>query len=359
VIDKLKGLAFPALVLWILILTLNSFLGFEMAAPVLWATAGLIVIAFAAYVVKMKIFSYIISRFIEAFLTLVAVATFTFLLLRVLPGGPFDQEKTLPPEVMENIAKKYNLDAPIYEQYIDYIKGVFTFDFGESYKYIGRPISEMLVESMPASIELGIYSLILAFLIGIPAGVWAASRHNKFTDRILMFFSISGVALPVFVVSPILILIFCYKFELLPAAMWSGTAYYILPVLALGTRPAATIARLTRASVLEVIASDYIRTAKAKGLSETAVLFKHVLKNSLIPVLTYAGPLVAGLLSGSFIIEQIHAIPGLAKHFVQSVTNRDYPLIMGVTLLYSAILIASNLLVDILYSYFDPRIKLS
>jgi len=246
VIDKLKSLAFPALVLWLLILTLNSFLGFEMATPVLWSTGAIIIFAFATYVVKMKIFSYIFFRFIEAFLTLFAVATFTFLLLRVLPGGPFDQEKTLPPEVMENIAKKYNLDAPIYEQYYEYIKGVFTLDFGESYKYIGRPITEMLAESMPASIELGIYSLILAFLLGIPAGVWAASKHNQLSDRILMFFSISGIALPVFVVSPILILIFCYKLELLPAAMWSGTPYYILPVLALGTRPAATIARLTR-----------------------------------------------------------------------------------------------------------------
>ncbi len=334
-------------------------MGYEMPSIIGKLTLALVFGSLIFYIFKMRLFSYITQRVLESAFTLFAIATLTFLLLRVLPGGPFDQEKTLPPEVMANIAKKYNLDAPMYVQYFDYMKGVVTFDFGESYKYIGRPITDILVESIPASIELGIYSLILAFLMGIPSGVIAASKHNKFGDRILMFFAISGVALPVFVVAPALILLFCYKLGWLPAALWSGPQYYILPVLALGTRPAATIARLTRASVLEVIASDYIRTARSKGLSNSVVLFKHVLKNSLIPVLTYSGPLVAGLLSGSFVVELIFAIPGMAKHFVQSVSNRDYPLIMGVTLLYSALLIISNLIVDILYSYFDPRIQLS
>ncbi len=358
-IEKIRAYSFPALLVWLLFLVINSFFGFSMHPLVIKGTMVLLVVAFGYYVVNMKLFSYVTHRIIDAFLAFFAIATMTFLLLRLLPGGPFDQEKTLPPEIMANIAKKYNLDAPIYQQYFDYISGLFTLDLGESYKYIGRPITEMLIEVLPASVELGVFSLLLAFILGIPAGVLSAANHNKFLDRLLMFGSISGVALPSFVVAPFLILIFAFKLEWLPAALWDGPSYYILPVLALGSRPAATIARLTRASVLEVIASDYIRTAKAKGLSRLKVLFKHVLKNSLLPVLTISGPLVAGLLSGSFIVELIFAIPGMAKHFVQSVNNRDYPLIMGVTLLYSGLLILSNLIVDLLYSYFDPRIKLS
>ena len=358
-IEKAKNLVFPFMCLWLFGLCLNSFMGYETPSVVYKITGVFIVISFLIYVFKMKLFNYVGQRIVESFITLFVISTSVFLLLRLLPGGPFDQDKMLPPEVMANIARKYNLDAPLYVQYVDYLKGLLTFDLGESYKYTGRPIMELLIEAMPASIELGIYSLILAFIIGIPAGVWAAANHNKLTDRLVMTAAISGVALPSYVVAPVLILIFAYKLNWLPAAMWTDTEYYIMPVLVLGVRPAATIARLTRASVLEVIGSDYIRTAKSKGLSESVVLFKHVLRNSLIPVLTYSGPLVAGLLSGSFIVEIIFAIPGMAKHFVQSVTNRDYPLILGVTLIYSVVLILANLVVDILYSYFDPRIKLS
>jgi oligopeptide transport system permease protein len=239
------------------------------------------------------------------------------------------------------------------------MSGLMRGDLGESYKYIGRNISEIVAETFPVSLQLGVYCLILAFAIGIPAGVIAASHHNRWEDGLTMMLAISGVALPTFLVAPLLILFFSIYLGWLPPALWDGPSYYILPVIVLGVRPAAIIARLTRASMLEVIKSDYIRTARAKGLSEGTVLYKHVLKNSLIPVLTFAGPLAAGVITGSFVVEAIFAIPGMGKHLVSSVTNRDYPLILATTLVFSAILVLANLIVDILYSYFDPRIKLS
>lgn len=344
--------------LWGLIIGI-SFLDYDIH-PVLWWSAGLSTLGvFTSYVVAKGIAKYVLKRIGEAIVTLVVIATFTFLLLRVLPGGPFDSEKALPPEVIANIEAKYNLDAPLYEQYFDYMFGVLQGDFGQSYKYIGRNVSEIISESLPVSFQLGVYAMIVAFLIGVPAGLLAASKHNTLADAAIMFIAISGVSLPSFLVAPLLIILFCFTFDLFPPAFWDGPEYYILPVITLGTRPAAVIARLTRASVLEVIRSDYIRTAKAKGLAHKVVLFRHVLKNSLIPVLTFSGPLAAGVLTGSLVIEIIFAIPGMGKHIVQSVTNRDYPLVLGLTLVFSALLVLANLIVDLLYSYFDPRIKLS
>jgi oligopeptide transport system permease protein len=232
-------------------------------------------------------------------------------------------------------------------------------DLGESYKYTGRNVSDIIEESLPASVQLGIYAVILAYLIGIPLGVWAAAHHGTWLDSTLMMLAISGVALPSFLVAPIFILVFCFWFDWLEPALWLGPAYYILPTVVLGIRPAASIARLTRASVLEVIRSDLIRTAKAKGLERSKVLFKHVLRNSLIPVLSLTGPLVASILTGSFVIEQIFAIPGAAKHLIQSVTNRDYPLILGMTLLFSVLLVIANLITDLLIAVVDPRVKMS
>ena len=303
--------------------------------------------------------AYVIKRILGALFTLFIIATVTFILLRTLPGGPFDQEKILPPEVKANIEAKYNLDRPPLYQYVYYLKGLMKGDMGESYKYIGRNISSIMAETLPISIQLGVYALILSYLLGVPFGVLAASRQNTWADRLLMVGAISGVSLPSFLVAPLLILFFCFYLDWFEVALWDGPSYYILPLLVLGTRPVCFIARLTRASVLEVIQSDYVRTAKAKGLHHRTVLYKHVLKNSFLPVLTFSGPLIAGILTGSFIVEHIFAIPGMAKHLVNSVTNRDYPLILGVTLIYSIILIFSNLVVDLLYSHFDPRIRLS
>lgn len=330
----------------------------DLPNSLLWANAGALLALISIYTFQQKLLVYVLKRIGEALVVLWVIATLTFVLLRTIPGGPFDSEKALAPEVRANIEAKYKLNEPLLSQYTSYLSGVVQGDFGESYKYVGRPISDIVIESLPASFELGLYALILSFLIGIPAGVYAAAKHNSWVDNAIMVFAISGVSLPSFLVAPILIIVFCFWWNLLPPAFWEGPEYYILPVVVLGVRPAAAIARLVRASVLDVIHSDYIRTARSKGLSQNKVLFKHVLKNSLIPVISYSGPLAAGILTGSFVIEVIFAIPGMAKHFVMSVSNRDYPLILGLTLVFSALLVLCNLLADLMYSYADPRIRL-
>ena len=314
---------------------------------------------FFIYIARKRLFLYVIGRIFEAFFTLFIVASITFILLRLLPGGPFDQEKTLPPEIQANISAKYHLDKPLYWQYTHYIKGLFKGYLGESYKYKDRNITDILKDSLPISIQLGVYALILAFALGIPLGVFSAQRQGSWKDSAAMIFSISGVSLPSFVIAPIFILIFAFHLKWLEPALWEGTLFYILPSVVLGLRPASVIARLTRSSVLDVTSSDFVRTARAKGLDENKVFYKHILKNAFLPVLTFSAPLIAGILTGSFIIEKIFAIPGLGQHFVNSVTNRDYPLILGVLLVYSFLLILSNMIVDLLYAYFDPRIKVS
>lgn len=338
---------------------LVSFMGYEISTPILWLNGVLILGFLGYYTVSEGLTFYVGKRILQTLFVLWVIATLTFSLLRVIPGGPFDQEKALAPEVKAAIEAKYNLNATLAEQYVTYLGGILKGDFGTSYKYVGRNVSEMIAESFPNSFQLGIFSLIVAFLIGIPSGVYAAAHHNTWRDSTTMILAISSVSLPSFLVAAIVITIFAFGLDWLPVALWDGPSYYILPVFVLGLRPAAIIARLTRASVLDVIRSDYIRTARAKGLSETVILYKHVLKNSLIPVLTFTGPLAAGILSGAFVIEHIFNIPGMGKYFIQSVTNRDYPLVLGVTLIFSFLLIISNLIVDILYTYFDPRIKLT
>ncbi len=315
-------------------------------------------------VIQQKAVTYVSKRLVEALLTVWVIASLTFLLLRFLPGGPFDQEKTLPPEIKANIEKKYGLNDPIATQYFRFISNLAQGDLGESYKYIGRSVTDIIKDSFPISFQLGFYSLLLAFFIGVPLGIFAAGRHNTFWDSSAMIVAISGVALPSFVFGPILVLIFCFGVPfpalkgLLPPALWDGPIYYILPVVTLGIRPAAIIARLMRSSVLEVIHADFVRTAKAKGLAKKTVMYRHVLKNSLLPVITISGPLCAGVLSGSFVNEIIFAVPGMGKHLVQSVTNRDYPLVLGLTLVYAVLLVGANLVVDLLYMVVDPRIQL-
>jgi len=309
--------------------------------------------------IKKHLLAFLVKRCLEAAVTIFVIVTLIFSLLRLMPGGPFDAEKALPPEVMANLAAKYKLDAPISEQYLNYLNKLIHGDLGESYKYIGRPVSQIIADTFPVSFQLGIYALILSFAIGIPLGVIAASKHNTWLDSSAMFVAMSGVTLPSFLVAALLILIFSFKLNLLPPALWEGPIYYVLPVVTLGLRPAAILARLTRASVLDVIRADFVRTAYAKGLSQRLVLFKHVLKNSLIPVLTYSGPLIADILSGAFIIEVIFAVPGMGRHLILSVTNRDYPLVLGMSLLFSVMLVLCNLIVDLLYVLVDPRIKLT
>lgn len=340
---------------------------------VFWVT---FVIAIAYGIFKQELFVFFCKRVLSSFFVIFVIATMTFFLLRMLPGGPFDEEKALPAHVKANIEKKYGLDKPLLRQYWDHMSGVATGHLGYSYKYEGREVSSIIKDAFPVSFKLGFYALILSFLIGVPLGLIAAANHGTKLDSGAMVVAISGISLPSFLMAPILIYIFSFgwpinklfpdvyqwllKYDiLLPAALWHSPRHYILPVVTLGIRPAAFIARLTRTSVLDVIHSDFVRTARSKGLSEKVVLYHHVLRNSLVPVLTYAGPLVAGILSGSFIVEIIFAIPGIAKYFVQSVFNRDYPLIMALTLLFSVMLIFANLVVDLLYKVVDPRIEMS
>ncbi len=327
----------------------------------LWAfSLGLLGVLFCHHIVERALFLYVCKRVLEALVVLWLIASVTFVLLRLIPGGPFDLEKALPPDIKANIEAKYNLNASLGAQYLQYMQGLLRGDLGRSYKYSDQGIAERLAQKLPVSFGLGFLALLVSYLLGVPAGVFAASRHNALGDHITMGAAISGVSLPSFLVAPLVVYVFCLgkPFNWLPPALWEGPTHYVLPVLVLGVRPAAIIARLTRASVLEVLRSDYVRTARAKGLSEARVLYGHVLKNSLIPVLTYSGPLVAGVLSGSFIVEHIFAIPGMGRDMVESVTNRDYPLVLGITLVFSALLVLANMVVDVLYSVFDPRIKL-
>lgn len=324
----------------------------------------------------MSFWLFLAKRAGASVLALFIIASLTFAMLRMLPGGPFDEEKALPPAVKVNIEKRYGLDKPLVEQYYIYLRQVVSGDFGYSYKYEGRPVREIIRTALPVSLTLGFYALLLAFAIGIPLGILAASAHGKLTDSVAMFVAISGISLPSFLVAPILIYIFSFGWPLdllapklhqwmmsqdifLPPALWHSPRHFILPVITLGVRPAAFIARLTRTSVLDVIQSDFVRTARAKGLSETWILYTHVLRNSLVPLLSYSGPLVAGILSGSFVVEIIFAVPGIAKHFVQSVFNRDYPLIMALTMVFSIMLILANFIVDVLYKVVDPRIEVN
>ncbi len=355
-IEKYIPLLLLGLIVWAIGLDL---FGYIIPSVLFYAIGLTFVCGLGVFIYKNSLLKYTMKRIGEAFFVIFLIMTATFLLLRTIPGGPFDEEKALPPEIKANIEKKYNLDQPLLTQYALYIGQVVRGDMGESFKYVGRSVTDIIKEALPPSLLLGFYALILAFLMGIPLGLFAAARHNTWIDNLCMGFAVSGIALPNFLVATLLVLFFSLKLQVLPAALWVTPWHYILPVIALGIRPAAFIARLTRSSVLDVIQSDYIRTAKAKGLSARKVLWKHVLKNSLLPVLTFSGPLAAGIMSGSFVIEFIFAIPGLGPHLISSVSNRDYPLILGLTLLYSIMLIFANLIVDLLYTFFDPRIKLS
>lgn len=345
-----------ALFIWAIFLNLGDY---EVPSLLIYALIGLALGGLIFFVIQQNLIFYTFKRLVEAFLTLFVILSLTFILLRIVPGGPFDQDKALPPDIKANIEKKYNLDQDLFTQYKNYLFGVLKGDLGESYKYVGRPVSEIIVESFPASFLLGFYSLILAFILGIPLGLLAASRHNQWVDNVSMIFAISGVSLPNFLVAAFLVQIFSMNMGWFPPAGWGAAAYYVLPVLCLGMRPVAFIARLTRSSILDVIGSDYIRTAHSKGLAPKTVMYKHALKNSLIPVITYSGPLIAAILTGSFVIEIFFAIPGIGKHLIQSVNNRDYPFILALTLLYATLLVFANLIVDLLYAFFDPRIRLT
>lgn len=301
---------------------------------------------------------YIIKRIFNAFIVLWIVITITFFLMHAIPGGPFTAEKSLPPYVLHSIEERYKLNDPLYKQYGDYLCNLVQGDLGPSFKYPGRSVNDIIKDGFPVSFKLGIEAIFIAIIIGIPAGILAGVKKDKWQDRAVNFFTTLGVAVPSFVVAALLIYVLSTKLHLLPAAMWNGWRYEIMPALALSGMPMSFIARLTRSSMLDILSQDYIKTARAKGLSWSKVLIKHALPNSLIPVVTYLGPMTASILTGSFVIETIFAIPGLGQYFVTSIYNRDYTVILGVTIFYSVIVIVLNMVVDLLYPLLDPRIKI-
>lgn len=301
---------------------------------------------------------YIIKRIFNAFIVLWIVITITFFLMHAIPGGPFTAEKSLPPYVLHSIEERYKLNDPLYKQYGDYLCNLVQGDLGPSFKYPGRSVNDIIKDGFPVSFKLGIEAILIATIIGIPAGILAGVKKDKWQDRAVNFFTTLGVAVPSFVVAALLIYVLSTKLHLLPAAMWNGWRYEIMPALALSGMPMSFIARLTRSSMLDILSQDYIKTARAKGLSWSKVLIKHALPNSLIPVVTYLGPMTASILTGSFVIETIFAIPGLGQYFVTSIYNRDYTVILGVTIFYSVIVIVLNMVVDLLYPLLDPRIKI-
>ena len=302
--------------------------------------------------------NYLGKRLINSIIVLWIVMTVTFLLMHAIPGGPFTAEKNLPPAVQANIEARYKLNDPLSTQYMDYVENILHGDLGPSFKYVGRSVNDIIGESFPVSFELGMEAILISLLLGIPAGVLAAYRRNNWQDRTVNLLTTIGIAVPGFVLAALMVEIFAMKLGLLPAAMWIDWKSRILPAFALAAMPMAFITRLTRSSMLEVLGQDYIKTAKAKGLGTSYILFKHALPNALIPVVTYVGPMVASILTGSFVIETIFAIPGLGSYFVTSIYNRDYTVILGVTIFYSAIIILMNMLVDIIYPMLDPRINI-
>lgn len=303
-------------------------------------------------------FGYILKRISTTILTLFLVVTLTFFLMRLMPGGPFDGEKNIPPKIKARLEQKFGLDKPLYEQYFSYVKDLTKGDLGPSMKREGRSVNWIIGYSFPTSAKLGLVAVTLSLFVGIFLGIIAALNFNKWPDSVCMVLSTLGVTIPSFVIGVFLMYIFGVKLKLFSIVGLKTWQSYVLPSLALSGYSIAFIARLTRSKLVEVMKSDFIRTARAKGLSKSRIILKHALRNTLIPIVTYLGPLVAGILTGSFVIESIFAIPGLGSEFVTTITNRDYTVILGVTIFYSAFLMISNLIVDILYVVIDPRIKL-
>ncbi len=291
-------------------------------------------------------------------LSLFMVASLTFALMQMIPGDPFTQEKAVPEEILKAMYHHYGLDQPWYVQYGRYLKGLITFDLGPSFKYQGRSVSEIIREGFPVSMTLGLEALLLSISFGVTLGSIAALKYGKWEDHLTMVVAVLGISVPSFILATFLQYLFAMKLDLLPVARWGSFDHSILPALALAALPTAFIARLTRSNMVEIMQQDYIQTAKSKGLNSYQIVIRHALRNALLPIVTYLGPLTTAILTGSFAVEKIFGIPGLGQWFVMSITNRDYTVIMGTTVFYSAILMTCVFLVDILYCFIDPRIQL-
>jgi ABC-type dipeptide/oligopeptide/nickel transport system permease component len=302
---------------------------------------------------------YFVRRILFFIPVLFVIALITFVTIRTIPGGPFDfrGDKALPPTVVANLEAKYHLDDPLWKQFVDYLWGVIRLDFGPSYRQRGRTVNDIIGGTLTTSAELGGVALFFSVLIGLPTGILAALKQNSLVDYVSTFIAVVGRSVPSIVMGPLLMWIFALQLGLFPTSGWGRPIQVVLPAVTLGAYFAAYIARLTRASLLQVVGEDYIRTARAKGLAERAVIVGHALKNSLIPVVTIMGPIFAAVLTGTFVVEQIFAIPGMGKHFVTSVNNRDYPVVMATTLVYAVAIALANLLVDVTYAFLDPRIR--
>jgi oligopeptide transport system permease protein len=303
--------------------------------------------------------AYVARRLLASVPTLLVIVTVAFFMMRIAPGGPFDQERALPPEIERNVLAEYNLDAPLLVQYWDYLSGVLLGDFGPSFKYRDFTVGQLLATGFPASLKVGGLAILLAVTVGIALGTFAALRQNRAIDHGVMAVAMTGIAIPNFVMAPLLTLIFGVYLSWLPVAGWGGGAArnLILPVIALALPQIAFIARLTRGSMIETMSANFIRTARAKGLRERIVVLRHALKGALLPVVSYFGPATAQLVTGSVVIETIFGIPGIGRYFVQGALNRDYTLVMGAVITYAVLIIVLNLVVDLVYGLLDPKVR--
>ena len=302
---------------------------------------------------------YTLFRIFGAIPTLLLVIALAFLMVHAAPGGPFDDERVLPADVEANIAAAYHLDDPLPKQFVRYLGGLLKGDLGPSYRYRDYTVAELIGSAFPLSLKLGAMAMALALVIGVTAGTEAALRQGTRIDRIVMGFSMTGISIPVFVIAPVLVLLFAVKLQWLPAG-WSGASgagRYVLPVITLALPQIAYIARLTRASMIDVLGRDFVRTARAQGLGTRTVVRVHALKPAMLPVLSYLGPAIAAILTGSVVVEEIFGIPGLGQFFVRGALNRDYTLVLGIVVFYATLIISLNLLVDILYGAIDPRVR--
>jgi oligopeptide transport system permease protein len=302
---------------------------------------------------------YFFTRLAGAIPTLFVIVTLTFFLMRAAPGGPFDTEQSLPPEIMANLQKAYGLDQPVWIQYGRYLKSLSRGDFGPSFKYKDFSVTELIGQGFPITLKLGVIAMALALLLGIPLGVFAALHHNSAADSATMALAVVGIAIPSFVVLPFLGLLFGVYLHWLPVAGWEpgSIRHLALPVIALALPPLAYIARLTRGSMLEILRSHYIRTAFAKGLPLRTVILRHALRPALTPVASYLVPAVASIMTGSLVVESIAGLPGIGRYLVQGAINRDYTLVLGMVIIYSTLLIGMGLVVDLLYAWLDPRVR--
>lgn len=304
--------------------------------------------------------TYIVKRIIAGFLTLFVLITVTFFLMHAIPGGPFSpaEERKIPKSVLEQIEERYGLNDPLGVQYLNYLKSLARGDLGISFKQLDVSVNELIEQGFPVSAKVGLIAIVVALVVGIPLGITSATKRGRWPDWISMIIATVGISIPNFVLSVLMLFFFAVWLQLLPTFGLTSWQHYILPVAGLSVTPIAYIARLMRSSMLEVMRQDYIRTARAKGVHELRVIYKHALKNALIPVVTYLGPLVAILLTGSFVIERIFSIPGIGRDFVTSIGDRDYSVILGMTVFFGAFLIICNLIVDILYAVIDRRVKM-